>query len=108
MNQTGMEAPALMVKPQPTPFPDLPLSGVQTGIGTCPMLSGGGMTGMQATGSYPMQGVEDFPFFDLNPWRLTGWLMLFVVAWFFIVVSVMGLTWWVKRSRRSQPVSAGS
>ncbi len=43
INQAGMETPTLMAESQPTPFPDLPLSGAQSG--TCPMMGGGGMTG---------------------------------------------------------------
>jgi hypothetical protein len=60
--QMDMNTPTAAPLPvESTPVPDLPLSGAQAGTGTCPMMSGTGMTGtgnMSGMGMGNMAGMQ--------------------------------------------------
>ena len=133
INQAGMETPTLMVESQPTPFPDLPLSGAQTDMGTCSMMSAGGMTtdtmsGMSAGGMTGMSGMSgmqgtsgmnmgtmsgvnmagmDDPMMNYyaTPWYSNPWLLLGWVLLALIVVAILiGIVFGVRLiMRRSKP-----
>jgi hypothetical protein len=89
--QTDMNTPTAAPLPvDSTPVPDLPLSGAQSGTGTCPMMSGtsmtgtgnmsgmGNMTGMQGMSGMNMgnmsgmQGMQNMPAGTMNMGGMAG------------------------------------
>ena len=126
LNQTAMETATPMAEPLSTPLSDLPLSGAQTGTGTCPMMSGTGMTGnmsgMQGQGMSgmnmgTMSGMNmagaggmtmnlSSPWYS-NPWWVLGWVILTLVVITILAGVVFGVIWMIRRSMQV-PVSETS
>lgn len=59
MSQMDMNTPTATAAPvESTPAPELPLSDAQSGTGTCPMMSGNGMTGTGSMSGMGMSGMS--------------------------------------------------
>lgn len=117
--QMDMSTPTAISLPvESTPVAELPLSGAQSGTGTCPMMSGTGMTGtgnMSGMGNMAgmqgmsgmnmgnmsgMQGMQNMPGgmagMNMNgsmaayatPWYSNPWLML---GWVLLVLVVLAV-----------------
>ena len=137
--QMDMNTPIPTLPPEPTPVADLPLSGdvpltgAQTG--TCPMMSGEGMAGMNMGGAAGMNmngisgmqgtsnmggmsgmqgmgpsGMTNSPMYLATPWYANPWWLL---GWVLLILAVLailaGLGFGIRgliRSRQTQTNSA--
>jgi hypothetical protein len=125
----GMTPTPTLLPLDPTPIPDLPLSGTQSG--TCPMMSGtdmtgmGNMSGMQGmqgmsgmgmsgmSGMNGMSGMQEMPGMNgmtsypnpwySDPWWLLGWVLLTLVVLAILAGAVYGFLQIIRRSKSVQP-----
>jgi hypothetical protein len=125
LNQTAMGTATPMVEPLSTLLSDLPLSGAQTGMGTCPMMNGTGMTGSMSgmnmngmgsmsgmSGMSGMQGMSGMnmvgmdgmtmnistPWYS-NPWWVLGWVILTLIIIAILAGIVLSGIWLLRRPR---------
>ncbi len=83
-------------------------SGMQ-GMSISPGMRGAsGLVGAQGIGVVQPASEQGFSIFDSDPWRLLGWLALFLAVLGLIVGLAMGVFWLIGWFKRGQPVQTGT